>query len=100
MARQIVGAEVSRTLPARQRNSGCSVRIEPTRKGGYIPLATSDEEEAAARAATIYRTVVTEGWAVANERFPRELALALRWQDSPLAWTHTTFLHTSNQRSA
>jgi len=68
--------------------------------GGYIPLATSDQEESTACAATIYRTVAHEGWAAANERFPRELALALRWQDNPLAWTHTTFLHTSNQRSA
>jgi hypothetical protein len=41
----------------------------------------------------IYRTAVSRGWATANARFPRELSLALRWQDNPLAWTYTT-IHT------
>ena len=38
--------------------------------------------------------VVNEGWASAKARFPRELSLAVRWQDNPLAWTYTT-IHTS-----
>jgi len=41
----------------------------------------------------IYRTVVNKGLASANACFPRELSLALRWQDNPLAWTYTT-IHT------
>jgi DNA-binding NarL/FixJ family response regulator len=41
----------------------------------------------------IYRSVVAEGWIIANARFPRELSVALRWQDNPLAWTYTT-IHT------
>lgn len=70
-----------------------SVWIDHARTGHYFPLGTSNENEAAARASRIYRTVVTRGWASANTGFPRELALALRWQDSPLAWTYTT-IHT------
>lgn len=41
----------------------------------------------------IYQTVVNEGWTSTNVAFPRELSLALRWQDNPLAWTYTT-IHT------
>jgi len=70
-----------------------SVWIEHGRMSQYFPLGTSDEREAAARAMRIYRTVVTRGWASANACFPRELSLALRWQDNPLAWTYTT-MHT------
>jgi DNA-binding NarL/FixJ family response regulator len=70
-----------------------SVRIEHARTKQYFPLGTSDENEAALRAMSIYRTVVNKGWDRANERFHRELSFALRWQDSPLAWTYTT-IHT------
>jgi DNA-binding NarL/FixJ family response regulator len=70
-----------------------SIRIEHARTSQYFPLGTSDENEAAVRAKRIYRMVVNKGWDRANERFPRELSLALRWQDNPLAWTYTT-IHT------
>jgi len=70
-----------------------SIRIEHARSRQYFPLGTSDENEAALRAMSIYRTVVNKGWDRANESFPRELSLALRWQDNPLAWTYTT-IHT------
>lgn len=77
-----------------QPDHAFSVRIEHARTSHYFPLGTSDENEAVARAMRIYRTVVNKGWASADESFPRELSLALRWQDNPLAWTYTTF-HTS-----
>lgn len=70
-----------------------AVRIEHARIGHYFPLGTADEFEAAHRAMRIYSTVVNQGWACVNSRFPRELALALRWQDCPLAWTYTN-IHT------
>jgi DNA-binding NarL/FixJ family response regulator len=41
----------------------------------------------------IYQTIVKEGWTTANERFARELTLAVQWTDNPLAWTYAT-LHT------
>jgi len=80
-------------LPPSQKEREFSIRIEHARTSHYFPLGTSDEHEAAARALNIYRTVVNQGWASANALFPRELSLALRWQDNPLAWTYTT-LHT------
>jgi DNA-binding NarL/FixJ family response regulator len=76
-----------------RRDREFSVRIDHARTSQYFPLGTSDENEAASRAMTIYRTVVKTGWTNANARFPRELSLALRWQDNPLAWTYTT-IHT------
>ena len=76
-----------------QSNKEFSIRIEHARTSQYFPLETSDENEAADRAMRIYRTVVKKGWDRANESFPRELSLALRWQDNPLAWTYTT-IHT------
>jgi len=77
-----------------QRAREFSVRIEHARTSHYFPLGTSDESAAAARAIRIYQMVVNEGWAGAKARFPRELSLAVRWQDNPLAWTYTT-IHTS-----
>jgi DNA-binding NarL/FixJ family response regulator len=70
-----------------------SVRVEHAGTSHYFPLGTSIENEAARCAMRIYQTVVNEGWTSANAAFPRELALALRWQDNPLAWTYTT-IHT------
>lgn len=77
-----------------------SVRIEHTSNSNYFPLGTDDETEAAERAMRIYQTVVHHGWATANANFPRELTLALRWLDNPVAWTYATF-HTqkSNGRN-
>lgn len=79
-------------LPS-QSNKEFSIRIEHARTSQYFPLRTSDEKAAADAAMRIYRTVVNKGWDRANESFPRELSLALRWQDNPLAWTYTT-IHT------
>jgi DNA-binding NarL/FixJ family response regulator len=70
-----------------------SIRIEHERTSHYFPLGTGDENAAAGRAMQIYRTVVNEGWAAACASHPRELSVALRWQDNPLAWTYTT-IHT------
>ncbi len=67
-----------------------SVRIEHAGISRYFPLSTHDESQAAAKALSIHRTVLAEGWAVAKENFPRELTLAFRWLDDPLAWTYTT----------
>lgn len=74
-----------------ESNREFSVRIEHARTAHYFPLGTSDENEAAAQAVRIYQTIINEGWDRANATFPRELSLALRWQDNPLAWTYTTF---------
>ena len=76
-----------------------SVRIEHARTSHYFPLGTDDEREAADQALRIYQTVVNEGWASANAGFPRELTLALRWLDNPLAWTYAT-LHTQKSIGA
>jgi len=70
-----------------------SVRIDHARLSHYFPLGTCDEDEAAAQAMQIYRTIIGRGWASANASYARELSLALRWQDDPLAWTYTT-IHT------
>ena len=70
-----------------------SVRIEHARISQYFPLGTRNETEAAGRAMHIYRAVLNKGWASVNAVFPRELTLALRWLDNPLAWTYTT-IHT------
>lgn len=67
-----------------------SVRIEHARTGFYFPLGTCDEAKAAARAMQIHQTVVTRGWENANRRFSRELTLAIRWLDDPVAWTYIT----------
>lgn len=79
--------------PNSQTDHKLSVRIEHGRISHYFPLDTSDETEAAGQARRIYQTIVTQGWASANANFPRELTLALRWLDNPLAWTYVT-LHT------
>lgn len=70
-----------------------SVRIEYAGISRYFPLGTDDEDKAAAEATRIHQVVVGHGWAIANQQFARELTLALRWLDDPLAWTYTT-LHT------
>jgi len=80
-------------LSPAQKEREFSIRIEHARTSQYFPLGTSDENEAATRALSIYRTVVNQGWASAKASFPCELSLALRWQDNPLAWTYTT-IHT------
>ena len=70
-----------------------SVRIEYAGTSRYFPLRTVDEATAAGRAMQIFHTVVKEGWHSVNQKFARELTLALRWLDDPLAWTYTT-VHT------
>lgn len=69
------------------------VRIEHSGLGGYFPLGTAKESEAAAKAMRIYQTVLSQGWPVAREQFRRELTLGFRWLEDPVAWTYTT-LHT------
>jgi DNA-binding NarL/FixJ family response regulator len=70
-----------------------SVRIDYCGTRQYFPLGTADEDEAAAHAMRIYQTIVAHGWETAYQQHPRELTLALRWLDDPLAWTYTT-IHT------
>jgi len=70
-----------------------SVRIEHLGINRYFPLGTDDESKAAVEAMNIHDQVVVLGWAEAGQRHARELTLALRWLDSPLAWTYTT-IHT------
>src|SRR5688572_3658136 len=67
-----------------------SVRIEHMGISRYFPLGTGDESKAAAEAKRIHQIIVSQGWTVAGQGLTRELTLALRWLDSPLAWTYTT----------
>ena len=73
-----------------------SVRIDHQGSGHYFPLGTDDPKLAAGRALGIYEAVTSQGWPIVNERFRRELTVAFRWLDSPLAWTYTT-IHTQNE---
>jgi DNA-binding NarL/FixJ family response regulator len=70
-----------------------TVRIEHSGVSRYFPLGTPEENQAATQAMQIHQVVVGQGWGIANQRFARELTLAFRWLEDPLAWTYTT-LHT------
>ena len=72
-----------------------SVQVDHQGTSHYFPLGTDDPKLAATRALRIHQTVASQGWKIANERFRRELTVAFRWLDSPLAWTYTT-IHTQN----
>jgi DNA-binding NarL/FixJ family response regulator len=74
-------------------NHELSVRIDHEGTGHYFPLGTPGCRLAARRALRIYRTIVGQGWEAANQHFSRELTVAFRWLDVPLAWTYTT-IHT------
>lgn len=73
-----------------------SVRIEHAGVSRYFPLGTNEENLAATQAMRIHQVVAAQGWGIANQRFARELTLAFRWLEDPLAWTYTT-LHTRNE---
>jgi DNA-binding NarL/FixJ family response regulator len=78
-----------------------SVRVEHAGTSYYFALGTENEKTAAKNAARIFRVVASQGWDTACKRFPRELSIAFRWSDNPLAWTYTTvFTQTDLQRSA
>ena len=70
-----------------------SVRIDHAGSSHYFPLGTHNRKLATDRAVQIYQMVVRQGWASANARFPRELAVAFHWVENPVAWTYTT-IHT------
>jgi DNA-binding NarL/FixJ family response regulator len=70
-----------------------SIRIDHLGAAHYFPLRTKNPKLGASRALQIFQTVVDEGWEKAFAKFPREITLAFRWSDSPLAWTYTT-IHT------
>lgn len=67
-----------------------SVRVEHAGTSFYFPLGTENEKSAAKNAARIFRVVSGRGWDAACKLFPRELSIAFRWSDNPLAWTYTT----------
>jgi DNA-binding NarL/FixJ family response regulator len=67
-----------------------SVRIDHEGTGHYFPLGTDNRRLAAQRAVEIHKAIAGRGWATAIELFPRELSVAFRWADNPLAWTYTT----------
>jgi len=83
---------------SQSRQSEFSVRIEHEGISHYFPLDTLDENVAAAKALDIYRTVVGQGWDVANQQFSRELTIGLHWVANPIAWTYTT-IHTLVEES-
>jgi DNA-binding NarL/FixJ family response regulator len=72
-----------------------SVRMDYEGASHYFPLGTNIPRVAARRASRIYRSLVSQGWEAANQRFSRELTVAFHWLDVPLAWTYTT-IHTLN----
>lgn len=74
-------AEVPPELTAHVQHSGIRA---------YFPLGTADRVLAIRRARRIYAMVVERGWPAANTRYRRELTIAFRWTDNPLAWTYTT----------
>ena len=77
-----------------------SVRIEHAGTSYYFPLGTDNQKVAAKNAARVYRVVAGLGWDTACKRFSRELSVAFRWSDNPLAWTYTTvFTQTDSQRT-
>jgi DNA-binding NarL/FixJ family response regulator len=69
-----------------------SVRVEYAGTSYYFPLGSDKEKVGAKNAARIYREVVGKGWDTACKHFSRELSIAFRWSDNPLAWTYTTVL--------
>ncbi len=69
-----------------------SVRVEHAGTSYYFPLGSDKQNDAAKNAARIFRAVEGQGWDSACKRFPRELSVAFRWSDNPLAWTYTTVL--------
>src|SRR5713101_708652 len=71
-------------------NRELSVRIDHAGNSHYFPLGTHNRKLATSRAVQIYQTVARQGWETANQRFPRELSVAFRWLDNPVAWTYTT----------
>jgi DNA-binding NarL/FixJ family response regulator len=86
---------VKRPYPAlsSEQEREFAIHIEHAGAGHYFPLETNLEQEAANKAAQIYDVVSRLGWSVAHQTFHRELSLALRWLDNPVAWTYTT-IHT------
>src|SRR5713101_5247707 len=71
-------------------NRELSVRIDHAGNSHYFPLGTHNRKLATSRAVQIHQTVARQGWETANQRFPRELSVAFRWLDNPVAWTYTT----------
>ena len=82
-----------RLRPSAGPLAGISTRIEHAGINHYFPLGTLDEDAAAAKAREIYLAVVNEGWEAVNQRFQRELTIAIHWTENPLAWTYAT-IHT------
>jgi DNA-binding NarL/FixJ family response regulator len=91
-AQRLIHREYTMTLDLATARE-LSVRVDHQGTSHYFPLGTDDPKLAADRALRIYQAVVSQGWPTANERFRRELTVAFRWLDSPLAWTYTT-IHT------
>lgn len=79
--------------PQRNDNKELSVRIEHLGVGQYFPLGTDNRHAATNRTLRIYQDIVSHGWEWVNLRYSRELTIAFRWLDVPLAWTYTT-IHT------
>lgn len=67
-----------------------STRVEHGGASFFFPLGSDHEGRAAAKALTIYETVVREGWPAAIALYPREIAVAIFWTWSPMACSYTT----------
>jgi DNA-binding NarL/FixJ family response regulator len=91
-AQRLIHREYSMSLDMK-RAAELSVRVDHQATSHYFPLGTENAKLAASRALRIYQAVASQGWESANERFRRELTVAFRWLDHPLAWTYTT-IHT------
>ena len=80
------------------RNWAVKIQLLGLRK--TFSLRAAGSEQAAAEACRIYQLLLSEGWerllqqeSCSDEtlnKFPRELTIAFRWSDRPLAWTYAT----------
>ncbi len=76
-----------------------AARIGHTGNAYFFPLCTDNLDAAAQTAASIYCTIVRQGWETACKLFPRELIVAFEWSANPIMWTYTT-VHTLAGRLA
>jgi two-component system NarL family response regulator len=77
-----------------------SVPIDHEGLAYFFPLGTHAKGLAAARALEIYRTVLSEGWPKALERYCREFTLAIFWAEDPMVFTYSTLYTVAEQSIA
>jgi DNA-binding NarL/FixJ family response regulator len=74
----------------------CSALVEHEGHGYYFLLDRQASDQAAAKALSIYKYLLKDGWDAVRGRFTYEATMAFRWSADPLLWSYTT-LHTINE---